>query len=445
MKKYKFTLKYIGLAFVAAIGFTACEINPVEDPNNPSEAVISANATLSEIQNVVDGGESGMREQLNQYYDAVSVIGREWYRFSGSDPRFTSDLLGKGNAVLDGNTFYTTQTFGARYRVIKNLNILITAITNTTAITDANQKKAGIAYAKTLQAYQLLLVLNQQYNNGVRVEVSNPDALGPFLSKDESLAAIISLLDAAYTDLANNTAAFPFKSSLTARLPGDIITPPSPSEFALINRAIAARVNVYKGDWANALTNLNSSFFNLTGDFKLGVYHNFSSSGGDLYNPVYFTPNSTGETRVAQPNFITDAETGDSRLNKVGLRDTVFQDGLTSTYDVAVYKTNVDPVPVIRNEELILIYAEIEAQTGNLIDAVSAINIIRGAAGLAFYSGPVTTADLINEILKQRRYSLYGEGHRWIDMRRYNKLTELPIDRPGDDVWVEFPRPDTEN
>jgi hypothetical protein len=29
-------------------------------------------------------------------------------------------------------------------------------------------------------------------------------------------------------------------------------------------------------------------------------------------------------------------------------------------------------------------------------------------------------------------------------MRRYNRLSELPIDRAGDDVWQQFPRPATE-
>jgi hypothetical protein len=45
----------------------------------------------------------------------------------------------------------------------------------------------------------------------------------------------------------------------------------------------------------------------------------------------------------------------------------------------------------------------------------------------------------------QRRYSLYAEGHRWIDMRRYDRLDELPTDRPEDDVFVQFPIPLTEN
>ena len=97
----------------------SCEVETIDDPNNPSPVLVAANATLGEIQNLVDGSESGMRINMNFYFDDVGVIGREFYRFSTSDPRFTSDLLGKASAVLDNNTFYITNPYSARYRVIK--------------------------------------------------------------------------------------------------------------------------------------------------------------------------------------------------------------------------------------------------------------------------------------------------------------------------------------
>ncbi|HEV8505937.1 MAG TPA: RagB/SusD family nutrient uptake outer membrane protein, partial [Chitinophagaceae bacterium] len=197
-----------------------------------------------------------------------------------------------------------------------------------------------------------------------------------------------------------------------------------------------------------ALDALSNSFFNIDGDLKEGAYYLYSAGGGDQLNPMFFPQNSSGETRVVQPSFITDAEPGDERLSKAPKRTaSTTQDGLTSDYDFFVYKTNVDPIPIIRNEELLLIYAEAKAQLGgaaNLDDAVTALNKIRSAASLSDYSGAVTTSAIIDDMLKQRRYSLFGEGHRWIDMRRYNRLNTLPIDRPGDDVWVEFPRPATE-
>ncbi len=131
-----------------------------------------------------------------------------------------------------------------------------------------------------------------------------------------------------------------------------------------------------------------------------------------------------------------------ARLNKVSLRDDpAFSDGLSGDYDVYIYSSNTDPVCIIRNEELILLYAEAKAQTGDATEAINAINVIRTSAGLAAYSGGMSTDELIDEILYQRRYSLFAEAHRWIDMRRYNKLGELPIDRPEDDVWKEFPLP----
>src|SRR5688572_30485501 len=165
-----------------ALCWTSCEVEPIFDPNNPSIGGITQNASLGEIQNLVDGTEASMRSDLNNYFDGVSVVGREYYRFSTSDPRFTSDLLGKGSSVLDNNTFYTTNPFDARYRVVKNANILIEALENTKATISDPQRKAAIAYAKTVQAHELLMVLNAQYENGIRVDVKDPDNLGPFLS-----------------------------------------------------------------------------------------------------------------------------------------------------------------------------------------------------------------------------------------------------------------------
>lgn len=436
-RQYKFKkILSVAASGIAATCLVSCEVEPILDPNNPGVGSVTQNASLGQIQTLVDGTEAGMRNDIAFYYDGVSVIGREYYRFSTSDPRFTSDLLGKGSATLDNNTFYTTNPFDARYRVVKNTNILIEALTNTTTtITDA-QRKAGIAYAKTIKAHELLMVFNQQYDNGIRVDVADPDNLGPFLSRDASLDAIQALLEEANNDLEGNAVSFPFTTSLYSSMA---------NEFAKFNRALAARVAIYREDWALANTALSESFLSLTGDLDDGVYYLFSTAGGDLLNPLFFPPNSSGEARVTQPSFITDASPGDTRLSKAPPRAAnEQQDGLSSDYDFFVYKSNVDRIPIIRNEELILIYAEVNAQLSNTSNTTTAINRIRNAASLGNYSGPTDLNSLITEILRQRRYSLFGEGHRWIDLRRYDRLNQLPIDRTGDDVWLQFPRPATE-
>ncbi|MCB0542416.1 MAG: RagB/SusD family nutrient uptake outer membrane protein [Lewinellaceae bacterium] len=437
--------KMILPAFLA-MGFVACDIDTIDDPNNPSVGAISANASLSEIQNLVTGIEAGMRLNLGQYYDGVGVIGRDFYRFSTSDPRFTSDLLGKGSATLDNNTFYTTNPYSSRYRAVKNANILLEAVDNSTALTTAEARNAVKGYANTIKAYQLLLVWVQQYDNGIRIEVSNADDLGPFIGENDhkaALRAIAMILDEGYGQLTSGGAEFPF--SLSSGFTGF----DTPVAFAHVNRALLARVQAYNENWDNALDALGSSFLDLGGDLNTGVYHTYSTAGGDALNPQWYPLNATGESRVAHPSFVADAEAGDMRLSKATARDnTEFQDGLQSDYDFTVYANNSSSIPIIRNEELILLYAEANIQKGDatsLNNAVSALDVIRNAAGLPDYSGPVDQAALLDEMLMQRRYSLYGEGHRWVDMRRYGRLDELPLDRSGDDVWTKFPRPANED
>ncbi|MEM6271699.1 MAG: RagB/SusD family nutrient uptake outer membrane protein [Bacteroidota bacterium] len=439
------TYKNIGwqgvlVLLVMLLGITGCQIEDEGFPNDPTLEDITDNATVGELNNLVSGIESGMRNRLGTYGDDVGVIGREWYRFSGSDPRFTSDLLGKGSAVLDNNTFYLTNPWYERYRVVRNANILLTAIDNTNADITDEQKTGYRAFARTITAYQLLLNVNLLYNNGIRVEVSDPDNLGPFLDLAGSLSAIKSLLDEAATEL--NSAGSEFLFNLSSGFTGFN----TPATFRQFNRAIAARVALYQGDLNGTSSALAESFLDQMGSLDNGVYHVFSSAGGDALNPLFFAPGATGEVRIAHPSFIADVESGDGRLGKVSIRmDTVFQDDLSGNYDVFVFTSTEAPIPVIRNEELILIDAEVKAMNGDAGGAVTAIDIVRTAAGLGGYTGATDQAALMDEIVNQRRYSLYGEGHRWIDLRRLNRLAELPIDRPDDNVWLEFPRPANEN
>jgi len=440
IKNLRFLLALCGL--VAALNFTACKLEDLDDPNNPSAAVIEANATIAEIQNVVDGIQAAMRNNLPIYFDGVGVIGREFYRFSGSDPRYTQDLLGGANAVLDPGGFYTTNPYSSRYRTIRNCTILENALVNTTAPLTDEQKRSARGFSKTIRAHELLLALNQQWDNGIRADVADPDALGPFLTKDASLDAIQRLLTEANADLTSGGAAFPFK--LRSGFDGF----GTPADFNKFNRALAARVAAYRGQWDVCLTNLSGSFLNAAGDFGTGCYYIYSKSGGDVLNEMFQAPTATGEIRIVHPSFIADAEAGDARLSKAFKRAETASQGtppLSGDYGVNVYATNTTSISIIRNEELILLSAEANAQKGgtNLSAAVTAINVVRKHYGLSDFTS-ADQAAIITEMLKQRRYSLYGEGHRWVDMRRYGRLAELPIDRAGDDVWDRFPRPTNE-
>ncbi|MBV9962129.1 MAG: RagB/SusD family nutrient uptake outer membrane protein [Parafilimonas sp.] len=433
MKKI-FNIQILAFLICASL-FTACK-KDYGNLNGPTVEAYQSNATAAELNNLVSGTESGMRNSIAFYLDDIGTIGRELYHFSNSEPRYVTDLLGASSATLSGSNFYITTPWASRYRVIKNCNVLIDAANNTTLVTDA-QKKGYTGFAKTIEAYQLLMNLNLTDSNGIRVDVSNPDNLGPIVDYNAGLIAIASLLDEGESDLNGADVIFPLAGFAQFSDAAGLIK---------FNRALAARVDVYEQKWSDALTALNESFFDLNGDFTTGVYHVFGTGSGDQLNPAFIPQNQNGEVRVAHPSYAEDIKNGDDRINKATLRNSTasIPAGLSSNRDVWVYTSSTAPIPIIRNEELILIYAEANIQLNNFDDAITALNVIRNKHGLGDYSGAQTQSALIDEMLYERRYSLYFEGHRWIDMRRYNRLDQLPLDRPDDNVWSEFPLPVTE-
>ena len=432
--KSVYKIYFIFLPLFAAV-FAGCE-KDYGNLNSPTEEDLLNNPTKDQLNNLVTGTESATRINLGLYLDDVSVIGREIYRFATGDPRYTTDLLGAEEAKLDANGFYLTNPWASRYRVVRNCNLLINAAASSTFVTDT-EKKGYSGFAKTMMAHQMLLNLNLTFDNGIKVDVANPDQPAPLQNNDEALASIAALLDEANIDLAAAQVSFPLTSGFAGFNDA--------SGLHEVNRALAARVAVYRKQWQQALDALDESFFDVNGDFSTGVYHVFGTGSGDQLNPAFFPRNQNGDVRLAHPTYATDIESGDNRIEKAVLRNEVasFQ-GLSSNRDVWVYTSSTSPVPIIRNEELILIFAEANIQLDNLSEGRDALDVIRNAHGLANYSGPLTKDALIDEMLNQRRYSLFFEGHRWVDLRRYDRLSEIPIDRPADDVWDMFPVPATE-
>lgn len=432
-------INILPIVFVAASLLASCTNEPIPNPNAPTMEEIVKNPSIGQLNNLVTGSEGGMRAQLGLYYDLVGVFGREFYRYSTSDNRNTGDLLGKGNLELDPNSYYAVNSWLARYSVVKNCNLLMEAAKNCTLLETEAQRNGYYAFAKTIAAYQLLLNLNHTYDLGIRTDVNDPKKLGPIVDKTQALTDIAKLLDDAFTLL--NDAAFVFPLSDGFEGFDDV------AGFKKFNRAISARVSIYREQWAKALTDLNDSFLDLSAgsDLYTGVYHVFSPSSGDLLNELYLTLDGESDIRAAHPTFETDLEAGDNRISKTHVRATAAAfDGLTSTRDVYLYPLTTTPVPIIRNEELVLIYAEAKLQSNALAAAADALNTIRTKHNLPARLDLDTKAKLIDEMLKQRRYSLFGEGHRWVDMRRYNRLATLPIDRAGDDIWEHLPLPSGE-
>ena len=445
------------LVLLAAFMLAGCdlfEITDRADPNGPSVDDILDNPTRDALINLAAGVEASARVDIDLYLIDVGVIGREYWRFLSADPRFTTDLLGRCNSVLDNNSFYTTRPWGARYVTIRNANIMRQALDLNATLSDA-EKAGGRGFAKTWQALQYLQNLNMTFSNGIRFIGPGDDDPGPVFGYAAALAEIADLLDSGAADLAAGGSEFFFPlSNGFSHLDGSSGSM-TPSEFRMVNRGVAARIALYAGDDADALVLLGGSFLDTAGDLTTGVAHSFSTGSGDIVNP-FFTPpdNPEGDVILAHPSYVDDLEAGDTRADKVLLGVERTLDFLTSSYGFFVYKNSLSPITIIRNGELVLVRAEARARTGDLAGAITDLDVVRNAAGLPNYSGAAEEGAVLDEVLNQRRYELYGEGQRWIDVRRFGQLNTLPIDRDGsegtacgvpDEVWEFFPIPLNEN
>lgn len=447
IKQYIFSTAIVLLSAFMITGCNLTEVDEVIDPNNPSVAGVLQDASRGELQNMVTGLEARHRGYVGNATQLYGSFGRELWAFFESDPRFTIDWLGQQGITPYPNFFASGGVYNTPYQAIKQANLLIGAATNTESITEA-EANAILGFAKTIKAFQYLIPLNGQYQNGIRIDVDDPLNPGPFLSYEAALTEILNLLDEAYADLNNASSTLPF--TLTDGF-GEYGFD-SVAGLQQVNRAIKARASVYAEDWTGALDALDDSFMDLTPgeeSMNTGVYHVYGNPP-DSFNPLFDPLDAnTNQIVVVHPSMIDDAEANDQRVaNKFFLRTTPVTNANVpepGEYQDARWASNTSPIPYLRNEELILIYAEALAQRNqgtDIADAEAAVNLIRDTWGLP----PVALADtdaVIDQVLFERRYSLWAEGgHRWIDARRYDRLNE--IDARYGTVFTQLERPTSE-
>lgn len=424
-----------GLA-ILIFAFLGCEELDFSNPNSPD--LSSAN-----VQSLVSGAEGFMRSELDVYLQSVGTLGREIYFFEPADPRFTGELI---FGPVDPGGFLSTRPWDQAYRVVFNCNELL----NRTADVSGAEAAGIEGFARTIRAYQLLLVLGyvdeDAQGRSIRLNFDG-DLSVPFATKAEAFEFIVNDLDEGFAALGNAGSSFSF--SLSSGFAGF----DTPASFAQFNRAIKARAEVRRDGFSAALEALGQSFLDPGGDLNRGVYHVYSTAANDRTNPVFEIPTSAGLKLHAHMSFEADAEAGDQRLaNKTFKRPAIDRfDGLDSdlavilNFEPASTYSSTSKFPIIRNEELILLRAEANVGLGNFGAAEADMNIVRAAAGLPDYTG-TDASNALDRVLHEKRYSLFGEGHRWIDMRHYGRLDQLPIDRPdrGDRVIPRMQIPETE-
>ncbi len=415
----------------------ACRETTVPNFNSASAEDLTANPTTATVSQAVVGMESMLRAFPSFEATILGVFGKESYTLTASELQFVTVFLG---GPMQPGSFGQDVGWSPSYRLIRQGMIILDALDK---LGFSEPQKEGIrGFTKTLQAMALFSQIRVRDDAGIVVDVS-ADAepqIEPVVSKQEALARCALLLDEAKAHLqaAGGAFVFPLHSGFALFN--------TPGLFLQFNRAIKARVEIHRTQWTPALASLAESFVDTAAGtsavLRKGAYHVYSTTTGDAINTglttnVFVHPTITSGAQLranGQPDLRLTQKVGPTTARTVA--------GVTGTNRFIIYATNVADVPIVKNEELILLRAEVRYQTGNIAGALSDINFVRvNSGGLAPLAGFADSKAFVDELLYNRTYSLLFEGgHRWVDARRYGRLSQLPkINTVNGKTEVTFP------
>jgi hypothetical protein len=413
-------------AIVAALG--ACGEITVPDHNAPSVDQLTTAPTASTVNMAATGMLIHLRGRVGLETSFLGVLGKESYILDASETQFVTVFL--GGPVAPG---MFAEDFGwtASYLSLRQGAIILEALEK---VPFTPPQKEGIrGFVKTVMAMELFTQVRIRDQAGIVVDISAAISppVAPIVPKDQALTGIAQLLDEAVThlELAGGTFAFALHPGF-----GQFNTP---ATFIRFNRGIKARVEVYRAQWASALAALAQAFVDTSAGssavLRRGAYHVYSTAAGDtpngMLNPAVYVHPSILAGAQARPNGQPDLRL--TQKTAPGTPRTVA--GVQGTHRFIIYPTNTTDVPILRNEELILLRAEARYHSGDAAGALRDINFIRvNSGGLAPLTGFANETAFVDELLYNRAYSLLFEGgHRWVDARRYGRLAQLPKINPG--------------
>lgn len=409
----------------------ACEQPTVPDYNNPSESSFIPITARSQEQALATGLLDGDRANIGTQILYAETMGRDLYRLEKGDTRYITDLLGE---EVEASDFIGGSVWPYSYISLADVMIEGSASADAAVLND-QEKQAAVGYAQTLKALLYTRAIEMRDSLGIPFGTNLPEGeLAPILCKPSVLDGIALMLDSAAVALQAGGPSFPF--SLPAGFQG-FDTPPT---FLTFNRALAAKIDVYRGfeSYAgsgavdqealdSALTALGGSFISDDpADLDVGPEHLFSTATGERSNPLFQDP--AGSDYRANPRVVSEAEPGDERVARNTTTGQLKSlSGVGSDVLITTYTSNDSPIPIITDKELILVRAEAEWGLDDMPDAMNDVNFIRtNDAGLGTLT--ITNPDsLLTQILKEKRYSLlFTSPAHWVDSRLFGRLVGEP-------------------
>ena len=409
---------------------------------------------------------TGVKQALNgAYYKTEDLMSDTYFLYpdlmSGNisfAPVATGSNIGIINVPIKVNAFYSFNDVAApssfksfyqnAYETLNNINNILNTVDNLSDATTA-QKNQIAAEAFALRGFihfQLVQIFGQTYNynsDGSHKGIVYADRIfvgGVDYPARKTVAQtynlIVSDLQQALLKFTNNQA----------------LAGPTYSYFNTIStKAILAKVALQKRDWnlAKTLSNevisgsgivlmSNSNYVSQwekptlpVDEVILEFSASFDSSGSitrtvaQFYNYTVASNGTTYGNYVASEDLYSLFDANDVRRNcfinpvlSVKIAPNVFQN---QTFHFTKKFQNNPGTLALRLSEMYLIAAEAEARLGNTTEALSKLNVIRQRAGIASI---ITTPNLLDAVLLERRKELCFEGSYFFDLARFNKNCE---------------------
>ncbi len=440
---------------LAALLFTAgCSNDFFNLPNTnaPTQEQLTGNPTRLVLARAATGVAAVFLNDVISEITQFTILGREGLNLFGNDPRLTTEMV-RGPQDPGG---HSAGSYFGKYTALRTVNTYLAALDKAQGLSAA-EVAASKGFAQTIKAVILhrSILRNNQLGAPVDVEAGLDQPPAPWLPRDQVYTRIIALLDEARNNLQAGGAAFPFT------MPPGFTGFSTPATFIQFNRGYYAKVQAHRATFLNAgatayqaaLTALGQSFLTtngLPGNLSLGVYYAFGPSSPEPPNTISQAINTVQyyvhQSVQTGAQLKLNGQRDDRYLRKVAEVAPRTQNDLTSSLKPVMYNVPgslaADPgadIPVLKNEELILLRAEARWFTGDKAGALADIDLIRvNSGGL-----PPTTltpassdAAFITELVYNNLYSmLWEQGIRWHDARRFNRTNTLPQDRPGDQIF----------
>jgi starch-binding outer membrane protein, SusD/RagB family len=451
-------------AIVLAVLLAAAACN---DTNVPYlTAPTSVANTPTGVQNAVTGLFYSARIDVGNYAIIMSSLSRDNANFTNTEPRWI--LEGTGiQPIVFNDQFISDFVWDQEFSNAKFANAILTSIPNTRPAYTTAQGQALAGVVLTMKALQFMMIAETRDSLGVSVYsiLSTGGVPAPVLCNQDVWKYIVAVLDSANADL-NAAGATPIPVTLPSGFAAvDQFAGPSTAggSFAAFNRALAGKAGLelayaiarqtgagatattqgtpdptalVRADSAinasalynpGALTTPSPGGFNVNDPYS--VYHVFSGQSGDLVNPV----NGMIGTMATMWDLVVDVDTiNDARwqakfaVNPNQVQQAAFN-AVASPYIYAYYASPSSPIPIVRDEELTLVEAQIQLAQGKYAGALALVNMVHQKAGgfASPLSVPNDYLDVRDALLKEQRIStaLEASGDRNISIRLYGLPT----------------------